>query len=88
MRQRIDYFDQMKGVAILLVVIGHVMQFSFGIPKSNVVDMLGIFHMPIFFFVSGYFTYKERVFHFKLSFDKFFESSLDNDYYFYNYTKD
>ena len=55
MRQRIEYFDQTKGVAILLVVIGHVMQFSFGIPKSNVVDMLSIFHMPIFFFVSGYY---------------------------------
>lgn len=51
----------MKGVAILLVVIGHVMQLSFGIPKSNVVDMLSIFHMPIFFFVSGYFTYKESL---------------------------
>lgn len=61
MRQRIEYFDQMKGVAILLVVIGHVMQFSFGIPKSNVVDMLSIFHMPIFFFVSGYFIYKESL---------------------------
>ena len=49
MRQRLEYFDQMKGIAILLVVVGHVMQFSFGIAKSNVVDMLGIFHMPIFF---------------------------------------
>lgn len=48
MRQRIEYFDQMKGVAILLVVIGHVMQFSFGIPKSNVVDMLSICHMGYF----------------------------------------
>lgn len=48
MRQRIEYFDQMKGVAILLVVIGYVMQFSFGIPKSNVVDMLSIFHIQIF----------------------------------------
>lgn len=56
---RLAYFDQLKGLAILLVVIGHVMQFSFGYAQSDLVNMLGIFHMPIFFYISGYFAYKE-----------------------------
>lgn len=59
MEQRIEYFDQLKGIAIILVVIGHVMQFSFGFDSSDVVDMLGIFHMPVFFYISGYFLYKQ-----------------------------
>lgn len=58
MVQRIVYFDYLKGIAIILVVIGHVMQFSFGFDTSDVVDMLGIFHMPVFFYISGYFLYK------------------------------
>lgn len=56
--QRLQYLDQMKGIAILLVVVGHVMQFSFGIHGSSVNDMLEIFHMPLFFYVSGYLAYK------------------------------
>lgn len=59
MKERIDYFDQLKGIAIILVVIGHVMQFSFGFDTSDVVKMLGIFHMPVFFYISGYFLYKQ-----------------------------
>ena len=60
MNSRISYFDQMKGVAIILVVVGHIMQFAFGYSQSDVVRMLGIFHMPIFFYISGYFLYKEE----------------------------
>lgn len=58
MSERIAHFDQMKGIGIILVIMGHVMQFSFGISHSSVVNALGIFHMPLFFVVSGYFTYK------------------------------
>lgn len=57
--KRLPYFDQMKGIAILLVVVGHVMQFAFGFEQSSVVKMLGIFHMPVFFYISGFFMYKE-----------------------------
>lgn len=56
--QRLQYLDQMKGIAILLVVVGHVMQFSFGIHSSSVNGMLEIFNMPLFFYVSGYLAYK------------------------------
>ena len=57
--QRLHHFDVIKGIAILIVVMGHVM--IFGIHK---IDSAFIFklteklHMPLFFFISGYFTYK------------------------------
>ena len=58
-KQRLHHFDVIKGIAILIVVMGHVM--IFGIHK---IDSAFIFklterlHMPLFFFISGYFTYK------------------------------
>ncbi|MDD6889869.1 MAG: acyltransferase [Bacteroidales bacterium] len=58
METRISYFDNMKGVAILLVVIGHIMLFSFGFEDSQLVIFL-CFHMPVFFYISGFFAYKE-----------------------------
>ena len=58
MRQRIYYLDNMKGVAIILVVIGHIMQFSFGFQTSQPVKFL-CFHMPLFFYISGFLAYKQ-----------------------------
>lgn len=57
---RIYYLDQLKGLAIILVVVGHVMQFVFGFNQSLLVDFLAIFHMPLFFFISGYLTYRKE----------------------------
>ena len=59
-RKRIDYLDQMRGIAIILVVIGHVMQFSLGFGTSHLVDLIGIFHMPSFFFISGFLSYSSQ----------------------------
>lgn len=56
--QRLSYFDRMKGVAILFVVVGHVFLFSFG-TRTSVFTMLSIFHMPIFFYISGYLAFKQ-----------------------------
>ena len=58
---RFSYIDQIKGVAIFLVVIGHVMIFSFGIHFSVVQSMLVLFHMPVFFYASGFLAYKEGI---------------------------
>ena len=58
MKERLVYFDQMKGVAILLVVVGHVLMFSFSSSDNSVYNMLTIFHMPVFFYISGYLAYK------------------------------
>ena len=38
--------DAMKGIAIILVVLGHLMS-----PRSSYIYA---FHMPLFFFLSGY----------------------------------
>jgi fucose 4-O-acetylase-like acetyltransferase len=47
----IDYY---KGVGILLVVIGHAIQFSDPLYINNVLyNIIYKFHMPLFFFISG-----------------------------------
>lgn len=46
---RIDWIDVAKGIAILLVIIGHTVQF--GSATRNVIFS---FHMPLFFILSGY----------------------------------
>ena len=58
MNNRVAYFDQMKGLAIILVVVGHVTQFAYGLHGTDVNRFLEIFHMPVFFYISGYFAYK------------------------------
>ena len=45
---RYDYIDIMKGIGIVLVVLGHRR-----IPK-NLHRFIYAFHMPLFFFISGY----------------------------------
>ena len=57
--ERLNYFDQMKGIAILAMVIGHVYIFAFDVHISPLTNLLSIFNMPLFFYVSGYFSYKE-----------------------------
>lgn len=58
MQQRIEYVDYMRGIAIILVVIGHLIQFN-GFPTSNpVFEFIYSFHMPLFFAISGYITQK------------------------------
>lgn len=51
-KNRIEFFDVAKGIGIILVVIGHS-------SIINRLPILGIlinaFHMPLFFFISGYF---------------------------------
>lgn len=54
---RLSYIDACRGFAILLVVIGHVIQYIY---RPNDFDskigfrMIYAFHMPLFFFLSGY----------------------------------
>lgn len=57
-KERLGYVDFCRGVAILLVVMGHMIQFN-GIPNSNpVFEAIYAFHMPLFFAISGYITHK------------------------------
>ena len=59
---RIEYVDSIRGFAIILVVIGHILLFSYGDKPDNnwLFRLIYIFHMPLFFFISGYLTYKEK----------------------------
>lgn len=46
---RITYIDNMRGIAILLVMLGH----SIGTVSEPVNRLILSFHMPLFFFISG-----------------------------------
>lgn len=50
MGNRIDYIDVMKGLAILLVVIGHYFLWMPWLPT-----IIWSFHMPLFVFLNGLF---------------------------------
>ena len=58
---RIEWIDSTRGIAILLVVVGHVVggyTGNYGMPKYQriidmVVDIIYTFHMPLFFMISG-----------------------------------
>lgn len=57
-KQRLEYVDVMRGIAITLVVAGHLLQFN-GVPTSNpTFEFIYSFHMPLFFAISGYITSK------------------------------
>ncbi len=58
--ERIEYIDFMKGIAIFLVVLGHVYQFCFK-DTGQVFQFIYIFHMPFFFLLSGYFAQRTKV---------------------------
>ena len=51
-QSRADWIDVLKGIGIILVVIGHVNT------KGFLVQWLYTFHMPLFFALSGYILYK------------------------------
>ncbi len=53
MSQRINWIDCSKGIAIVTIVAGHI--FS----DLKVTEYIYWFHMPLFFFISGY-LYKEK----------------------------
>ena len=55
LKERINKFDNIKGLAIILIVVGHLLitnDFSLKLLKN----FLFIIHLPLFFFVSGYFS--------------------------------
>lgn len=60
-KERNIIYDKVRGVAILLVVLGHVIQYSysdfFHVPAFNIIYS---FHMPLFMFLSGLVTYKKE----------------------------
>jgi polysaccharide biosynthesis protein PslL len=52
MSKRIEYIDIARGIGILLVVMGHN---DFAVVSPFAYKVIYSFHMPLFFFLSGYF---------------------------------
>ena len=52
---RIRYLDYCKGIAIILVVAGHYIPAESPESWKTIRGIIYTFHMPVFFFVSGYF---------------------------------
>lgn len=64
-KTHIAYFDTLKGIAILLMLIGHCLAWNYQDYVTIIVDgrrsdmfwwhLIYSFHMPLFFWISGYF---------------------------------
>ncbi|MCC8038771.1 MAG: acyltransferase [Bacteroidales bacterium] len=58
-KPRLTYFDIIKGIAIFMVVMGHVLTMCVrDIDSAVLFKMIKNIHMPLFFFISGFFTFK------------------------------
>lgn len=53
MIERYNYIDRLKGLAMLLVVIGHILVFSITGNKNPIYTVISSFQMPLFLFLSG-----------------------------------
>lgn len=60
-KQRNESIDILKGIAIFLVVVGHVIQYSsqgaFNFFSNKLFSFIYTFHMPLFMLISGYLFY-------------------------------
>mgnify|MGYP001625387055 FL=1 len=54
--KRLDVYDKIKGFAIILVVMGHITQYALGVDGTLFNRLYGAVHVPLFFFVGGYFA--------------------------------
>lgn len=56
---RRNEFDIIKGIAIFLVVMGHILLYGIeGGSRTPLFRLIGIVHMPLFFFISGWWAMK------------------------------
>lgn len=56
--ERDAYWDSLKFVLIFLVVLGHVLEINYpeGSLNRGLYNFIYMYHMPLFVFVSGYFS--------------------------------
>ena len=80
---RINRFDNLKGLAIFLIVLGHL-SFITELDSINLIhNYIYLIHLPIFFFVAGYFSKigpdeTKKSYMFKLS--RLFSNEKPNNY--------
>lgn len=55
---RLLYIDRLKGFAIYLVVLGHILQHYFS-DSALIVRVIYSFHIPLFMFMSGFVCYRK-----------------------------
>ena len=62
MKERVLYLDNLKGFAILLVILGHAIQYCERPGSYDVLyKIIYSFHMPLFMTISGYFGISKNV---------------------------
>ena len=76
--------DITKGIAIIAIVLGHI---GFSYPICNFIDssalVYGLWHVPVFFIVAGFFIKEEQLVHPQLWLKKKFSSLYLKILYFY-----
>ena len=55
---RIGYIDALRGLAMILVVYFHIAAYGFGSYEIGYNNIIELFRMPTFFFISGWLFYK------------------------------
>lgn len=77
LKMRNERIDSVKYWLIILVIAGHVFEEFKAVPECKFVwDWIYIFHMPLFIFISGYFSEKKDFVKFKQSIWKLLEPLL------------
>ncbi len=60
MQERIKWVDNLKGFAILLVILGHSLQYFYrDFNNSHLANFIYSFHMPLFFALSGFVSFRD-----------------------------
>lgn len=57
-KNRLDFVDKMRGFAILMVVVGHLIDFNGWGVYNPAFQIIYSFHMPLFFAISGFIVEK------------------------------
>ncbi len=61
-KKRIEYLDALRGFTMILVVVAHVILYSYhGLQSFSWGNFFTLFRMPLFFFISGFIMYKASV---------------------------
>ena len=64
MKERLHYLDTLKGILIVLVILGHVIQANIdSYQEVFLFRFIYSFHMPLFFFISGFLTFRKSAKH-------------------------